>query len=171
MVHANPGGGGSAWQSLLARQAPMSCGYPHSFPHLALHLAPGLSYVGSFRNLHCNQETAAECTTRKSSHDPVALGISGHSFHERSAVCVRLASHPEAMLVPFALSSSLPSPLDPVFSAPAYRLGSFRNLHFCQETGGACPRKRVGRNHPLGRKAGRSLTCPAPRRLPLAYTL
>jgi hypothetical protein len=119
---------------------PPLCGHPHSFHHLALSLAAGLPYLGSFRNLHCNRETAAERATRQSPHDLVAAGVSSHSVNATLAGRLRSVSQPEAMRVPFAPSPPPPSPLDPSFGASPVRLGSFRNLHCGQEAGGGNPR-------------------------------
>jgi hypothetical protein len=87
--------GGSSRNPFLCHSALPSFCHPHSFPHLGLRLTVGLSHLGSFRNLHCNQETASECTTGKSLQQPFAAGISDHSFNERLAVRIRLGSHPE----------------------------------------------------------------------------
>src|ERR1022692_2025465 len=53
------------------------------------------------------------------------------------APCPPLAGYPEAIPVPVLRSRSVPSPLLLSLGASPRRLGSFRNLHFSQETGGS----------------------------------
>ena len=109
---------GSSRRPPLCHSAPPAFRNPHSFPHLALHLAPGLSSVGSFRNLHRNQDTGGEKVGR-----------------------TRPVGQPSrSVLAPFAPSPSPPSLPLPSLRASPRHLGSFRKLHCGQETGGAHPR-------------------------------
>ena len=116
--------------------------HPHSFPHLALHHAAGLSYLGSFRNLHCNRKTAAERATRQSLHQPASAGISGNSFNERFGCTCPVGQPSGSGACGIRALPLPPSPFLPSFGASSGGLGSFRNLHCGQETGGV-PRHEV----------------------------